>query len=35
MCLAAAASVICMILYRLTGKRIRKILEQEYGKCLR
>ncbi|MCI9143769.1 MAG: hypothetical protein HFH87_14345 [Lachnospiraceae bacterium] len=35
MCLTAVAAVCCVILFKITGKKIRKILEQEYGKCHR
>lgn len=35
MCLSAAAAAGCVIIFKITGKKIRKILEQEYGKCHR
>lgn len=32
MAVAAAAGAGCMILFRITGRRLREKLEQEYGK---
>lgn len=31
MCLAAMAAVICVVIFKMTKGKIRKILEQEYG----
>lgn len=33
MCLAAVAGIVCLIGFRASGKRIKRILEQEYGVC--
>lgn len=33
MCLAVVAGVVCLIGFRVAGKRIRRILEEEYGVC--
>lgn len=33
--LAAVAGVICLIGFRAARKRLRRILEQEYGICLK
>ena len=35
MCLTAAAAAGCVAIFHVTKKKIKKILEQEYGKCHR
>lgn len=35
MCLTSVVTVLFVIIFRITGKKIRKILEREYGKCHR
>ncbi len=33
MCLSLVSAVVCVVIFRGTGKRLRKFLEQEYGRC--
>lgn len=33
--LATVSAAACIIIFRITGKKIKRILEQEYGKCLK
>lgn len=32
MCLAAVLAVLCLVIFHITGRKIKRKLEQEYGK---